>query len=169
MVSANGVTNGQNVGGIAACCIVTIAESTISDNFGIGLSIAGVNEHGEFSSEISSQLLNSSVVRNRSVAQLAGISATGNVAVKNSTIAENVASSGGPAAVFLHSGVLSLVNTTVASNTSLSAAASAIGGIAADPINNGRIELQTPFWPATHTLAFRATVVAPRSRRGDTI
>ena len=143
IVSANGVTNGASVGGVAACCIVVIVESTISDNVGIGLSIAGVDEHGEFSSEILAQLVNSSVVRNRSVARIAGILAGGNVAIKNSTVAENVALSGGPAAIFLHSGMLSLVNTTVASNTSLAASASAIGGIAADPNNNGRIELRS--------------------------
>jgi hypothetical protein len=143
IISDNATTDGQGPAGIAACCRVSIWNTTISENFGLGLIIGGLDEHGEFREEIQSELANSFIFHNQDIGGGGGISAVGNVVIMNSTIAENIGGSGTlvGAAIFLHSGELSLVNNTIVNNATITLDPLSTGGILADPINNGRIEL----------------------------
>lgn len=138
VVSNNGVEGGQNVGGMTVCCNVSIARSTIADNFGVGLALGGINQPSTGSGN--AEFVDSSVFRNHAVGPIAGIIAGGHVRILNTTIALNTAGGGGPAAIFFHSGDLSIVNSTIANNSS-AAGERSTGGIRADPLNAGRVEL----------------------------
>jgi hypothetical protein len=80
-VSDNSTTNGQGPAGIAACCRVSIWNTTISENFGIGLTIGGLDEHGEFREEIQSELVNSFIFHNHGAGRIGGVIAVGQVVI----------------------------------------------------------------------------------------
>lgn len=143
IISGNGTTNAQGPAGISVGGPhVSIRASTISENFGIGLVISGVNEHGEFSEDINAELVNSFIFHNHALGRIGGVAAGGGVMIINSTIAENIGGSGAlDAAAVLTSGRLLLVNDTIVNNTTPSLDPLSTGGILADPENNGRIEL----------------------------
>ncbi len=140
IVSGNGVSAGQGVGGLGVCCQVSINNSTISDNFGTGLLISGLDQHGNIDAAVQSEVVNSAIARNGGTG---GVLASGRVVIINSSIVDNKGGTGTQtgAGIFLHSGMLSLVNATIANNTSESVDPFSTGGILADAVNNGRIEL----------------------------
>ena len=133
IISGNsaGVPGSGGIGGIAACCSVSMSNSTVAENHGGGLLVG--------STEDTVEIVNSFIFHNQAEGFPGGGIAVGEVVILNSTIAENIGGLAG--ALFLNTGVLSLVNNTIVNNATPSLDPLSTGGIVADPVNNGRIEL----------------------------